>query len=180
MVAYGVSLGFAGLSMWIAVLSLGMALAFFVHPLDIATLITIFLSSGISGALFGLLNWFLLTGKFIHARPWVIVNSIGWAVGISLMFFVAEQVGQTAGIILLGVVIGAMQWLVLRREFSHAFVWIIANAVSWSVGIALFFVNDGVIIGGTIMCIITGLTYVWLLRHPIKQIDSSTSSMTSV
>lgn len=76
-----------------------------------------------------------------------------------------------------GAVLGIAQWLVLRRRFDHAYVWVLANVLSWPagwviarlIGLAL---NIGdvdwadPVVRPAVVGAATGLALVWLLRRP--------------
>jgi len=84
--------------------------------------------------------------------------------------------------LVLGPVLGFVQWLVLRRFVSHAALWMPANGVAWAFGMVVIFTGiDPAISGGfgflsvaivalTLACAgavvgaIHGLALVWLLR----------------
>ena len=77
---------------------------------------------------------------------WVFATTVGWAFG--LVF------GGEIGI---GVVVGLVQWLVIRRYFSEAGWWILASGVGWFVGWVL--ISSGAIVppgGGVVNTMIAG------------------------
>ena len=78
--------------------------------------------------------------------------------------------------------IGVPQWLVLRRHLRHAGWWVLANALAWSLGLAVPFVAlalvpdaapfwvwaaTGIVSGllmGLVVGALTGLALLWLMR----------------
>jgi hypothetical protein len=87
------------------------------------------------------------------------------------------------GYILFGILIGLVQWPVLRREIPRASTWILASVVGWTLGAAIsYLVLNALITGdqaslplvavvdsgltGLVAGMITGLALVWLVRQP--------------
>ncbi|MEZ4615319.1 MAG: hypothetical protein R2867_07375 [Caldilineaceae bacterium] len=57
-----------------------------------------------------------------------------------LMYTLAAVMG-----FVLGPVLGTPQWWVLRRHLSHAWRWILANAVAWAAGMVVIFIAIGLV-----------------------------------
>lgn len=74
------------------------------------------------------------------STPWFVVNILCMGAGVLLMSWVqqfVEQQSLSIGIVflsigLVGVVIGGLQWLLLRRNENLAGWWIPAMAISWT------------------------------------------------
>ena len=73
--------------------------------------------------------------------------------------------------------VGALQWLILRRQLSRAGWWVLANVGGWVVAVAVVMSLAGVfavfwaVAGAVAMAAqgaITGRTLVWLLRQPLS------------
>ena len=79
------------------------------------------------------------------------------AMSDALMYTLAAVMG-----LVLGPVLGLPQWLVLRRHFAHAGLWIAANAVAWCWGMLVIFmvisfVPAGGITVSTVLIVLGGL-----------------------
>jgi hypothetical protein len=85
--------------------------------------------------------------------------------------------------LLFGLIIGLVQWPVLRREIPNLAIWIIANMIGWTVGfflatlVELFIYNNYRLepwlismivrtLGGLIAGGIVGVALVWIVREP--------------
>jgi hypothetical protein len=62
---------------------------------------------------------------------------------------------------LVGILVGSLQWLVLRSQISRARWWILASALGMGAGFAL-----DQVVGHLVGLAITGTALVWLLRQP--------------
>lgn len=76
---------------------------------------------------------------------WVLVSSMGWLLGLAGGFAVGFALGRTVSGIasqsafgaVLGVSIGMLQWVVLRRQISRAGWWVLATTLGMGGGFAL-------------------------------------------
>jgi hypothetical protein len=173
------------------------------------TLLAVALGAVCEGGIVGTLQWLVLRrpAPSIRWGVWVGATALGagiaWALGMvpsAVMSFVPAQpsadstqgfdiagpamlpLAATMGIAL-GAILGAAQWIVLRRHVPRAGWWIPANAIAWAVGMALVFTGMGFIpdsggattgiIAAVIICValagiavgaIHGLALIWLLR----------------
>ncbi len=100
---------------------------------------------------------------------WVLAGTVGWAVSGRVIavgsyrdIIVAGYTGVAAG----GIVVGVLQWLVLRRQVARAGWWVLASTVGWVVGGPV-----GAFVGwpalGAVYGAITGSALVGLLRQPV-------------
>jgi hypothetical protein len=75
---------------------------------------------------------------------WVIASTLGWLIGLA---FGRPEIG-------IGVIVGIVQWIILRPMIHQASWWILASGLGWAVGwaaIILIFPEEiGVIAGGFI------------------------------
>lgn len=60
---------------------------------------------------------------------WVLLSALGGAA----LYTIEANVGIWVQPVVTGVVIGLLQWLILRRHLSRAFSWVLVTAVSWPV-----------------------------------------------
>jgi hypothetical protein len=101
----------------------------------------------------------------------------------------SSLLGMWVGYILFGILIGLVQWPILRREIPHAFTWVIASLVGWAVGAGLSFLIVNLLVTGdqanlTLVAVldagltglfaglITGLALYWLVRQPDRVVQS--------
>jgi hypothetical protein len=68
---------------------------------------------------------------------WTVANALGWTFGIVLLARASESGFNRMSYIAVGALIGAAQWLVLRRRVRHAVWWIGAAAAGWIIGLVL-------------------------------------------
>jgi hypothetical protein len=102
--------------------------------------------------------------KFERERPemslwlaWVLFSTAGGAV--------VGTVGVVVASTVVGVVVGVLQWLVLRRRIASAGWWVLATTVGVAVGGAVGVALDARPVGGIVTPAITGGALVWLLRR---------------
>ena len=128
---------------------------------------------------------------------WVLASVVGWGVGgvvLGPVFGVVEPafgllVASAAVGAIGGAALGALQWLVLRRQLARSGWWIAVSTIGWAIGpvIVLF---GGVIgaldavlivllvallwgIGGLVGGATTGAVLVWLLRQRLVGSDGA-------
>ena len=125
-------------------------------------------------ALAGGLQWLALRRRIDRASRWALAGILSVAT-VSIMALglavISTDVATTVGVVIMGAVLGVLQWLVLRGQVVRAGWWILASAAGWIVGGAL----SGAVpsdnpVGWTLIGIvygaITGFVLVWLLHHP--------------
>ncbi len=132
------------------------------------------------GALPGITQWLVLRRQIPQAHMWVLASAMGGIVVGVLGFAMGEAVGGPVGGSVIGASLGIMQWLVLRRLISRAYVWVPASIVGFALGLtageAVGFTAGGAVgwlVGGTMLGVvvgaITGGVLVWLLRQPVPE-----------
>jgi hypothetical protein len=91
------------------------------------------------GMLMGVAQWLLVRPYLPRAAFWIVATLIGWVLPIALLvvFFppsVVNQHGQI-GIVLasIGLMMGAAQYLLLRRYKLHSGWWIPASMLGWTI-----------------------------------------------
>jgi hypothetical protein len=159
----------------------------------------------IEGITVGTAQWLVLRRpmKSIRWRVWVLATAIGafvaWTLGMipsTFMFAGADSGGaapaQISDLVIyalaaamgfvLGPILGAPQWLVLRHHLPRAGWWVLANALAWMVGMVIVFVGTSFIppegislnvafvllfflfVAGAAVGAIHGLVLAWLLH----------------
>ncbi len=166
----------------------------------------------VAGMAVGVAQWVLLRRRVAQGRWWLLASIVGWALnlfifmpligGPSLAGLGAPE-GLDAGAMaatgfliggVAGMVVGGLQWLVLRRHFSGAFLWVLGSLLAWALSLLLFLplivgvffaavqtvqfavvalviiivavVGTGVVGGG-----MTGLVLLRMLRRPLTSLE---------
>ena len=167
----------------------------------------------IIGAVIGFVEWLVLRTQLRGVSRWVLFTSAAW--GIVLPFgntwfelpvpasldsveILGKTVGWLLSFLVIGVVIGFMQYIVLRRHVLRASLWILVNAAAWIIVVLTadfaLEISDRLTLGGGDLVsplqdlvrhsiflgwffgtleLTTGLTLLWLLRHPHSQVTAT-------
>ncbi len=145
---------------------------------DAAVVVAVFgLLIGVS---LGITQWLVLRRQVPRAYRWVLASALGGMVVGVLGLAMGEAVGGPFGGSVIGAALGSMQWLVLRRSISRAYVWVLASIVGFALGLTAgeasgFAVEGsaGWLVGGSVQGVvvgaITGSALVWLLRQPVSE-----------
>ena len=107
---------------------------------------------------------------------WMLASTVAWAVGAPVgvaagagNIIVAGYVGIAVG----GVVVGALQWLLLRHWIHRAIWWVAANIAAVAVvgilvfGLGLINVDVGWVIGVAVFGTVVGVLQWLVLRHEV-------------
>ena len=148
---------------------------------------------GLLGTSMGTLQWLVLRRHFFQAGWWVAASSVGGTlIGIIGVFYGSElQVNMVLAYGLVGIILGALQWLVLRRRISRSGWWMVASLLGWALAVSVVQSLDrlgllsglsetvGFILGfglvGTVVGIVTGGLLVWLLwQSPGRTVVAAT------
>ncbi len=155
-------------------------------------------AGAVCGTLVGSGQVLVLRRQSARTGGWIVASVVGWAVAGSLLLsgsvenevaLLAEARYVAGAWVVGGVVTGASQWLVLRRQFALASWWIVANTAGWAVGAAVVVVGgvvggvDGPVllplaaIGWVVGAVsgggVTGVVLVWLLRQRVVDSDEA-------
>ncbi len=130
-------------------------------------MVTGFLAVAVGGVLAGVLQWLVLRPHVAGAGWWV-PSSILAAIAVGVVAFgvglVNADVGWVGAVGMLGTVLGVLQWLILRGQFTGAGWWVLACTVGWVVGMPVGgfvgWAGLGATYGAT-----SGAALVWLLRQ---------------
>ncbi len=160
----------------------------------------------IEGSIVGTAQWLVLRRPLekMRWRTWVLATALGacvaWTLGMipSTLLFTGPDSGAAApgemsdlmiytlfaamGIAL-GAILGAAQWLALRRHVPKAGWWVPANALAWMLGMVVVFLGTSfipaegitvpvallllmfVVAAGAVVGAVHGLVLIWLLRQ---------------
>lgn len=171
----------------------------------IAVIFVMIAAGVIEGLVTGYFQWFILKKRYLNmrARNWLGFTALGaataWLLGmIPSVFFASDasssatmefSTGQTTLLaalmgIFLGALFGLFQWIELKRHASRAGLWILANTLGWTVGLAIIFIGASIpsvetelavtIVIGTLSGLLAGLsvgavTGLFLVRLPGQQ-----------
>ena len=151
---------------------------FIILDLDVYGVPTAGLSGLQFGAVVGLAQWLVLRRQVAREGWWILVGAIGW----TMSFLVARDVGAALGGIATGALGGTLGALVVvgvvRQRLSHSGLWVLAAVVAWAVAwIAALVGSDASLqmgqdaLSGTTfgaaLSALPGVALVWLLRRPI-------------
>jgi hypothetical protein len=138
---------------------------------------------GFLGTAMGTLQWLVLRRHFSQAGWWVAASAVGGTlVGIGGASYGSKvQVNLVILYSLVGIILGALQWLVLRRRISRSGWWVVASLFGWALAVSIVQSLDqfglmrglsetiGLIFGfglaGTVVGIVTGGLLGWLLSQ---------------
>ena len=118
------------------------------------------------GAALAVFQWLLLRRHVGGAIRWVLASLLGVFLSAQVVGRVRvfdADLGLILGVTLYGMLVGILQWLVLRRQVPRAWLWVPACALSWIIAIPAGDLNGPP--GWAIFGAITGTVLVWLLRQ---------------
>ena len=94
---------------------------------------------GLIGAGLGMMQWLVLRNLFSQAGWWIVASTVGGAIvgmgaaslssEIELSLIIAYSLG--------GAILGILQWIVLRRQTSRAWLWILASPLGWAIAVPI-------------------------------------------
>jgi hypothetical protein len=127
------------------------------------------------GAGIGLVQWLLLRRRIPHAGSWVWGSALGFAVLALLYFALYDRIPELASEVVHngagGLVAGAIQWRILRRQTAQAGCWLAASSLGLILaGLINLLLGTGpvaMLTGIAAMAAVTGLALIWLLNRPI-------------
>jgi len=119
------------------------------------------------GMLIGALQWLVLRWHINQAIRWVGANAVGVVLIGGVIFGVGTidpDAGWLIGVSLVGVVLGILQWAVIRKHIPRAGWWVLASSLGWGIGMPA-----GDAAGppglGAVYGALTGVVIVLLLRQ---------------
>lgn len=119
-----------------------------------------------SGVTAGVFQWFVLQHRIHQPVRWVIATAAGWIPGYFIVLLgIPAELDIFYGVVL-GLLVGAAQWLVLRQELHWAGWWIAFSIIGWTTGLVLL---PGFLLTGIMAGALTGLALEILLRDPKLQ-----------
>jgi hypothetical protein len=157
------------------------------------------------GLCVGVAQWWVLREWLELTKAWIGMTMLGgavaWLIGMLAGTFFGSQnemtpVSEPSSVMMLtlaavmglavGALLGIAQWFVLRRYVKRAAWWILANALAWSVGMAIIFTAIdflaltpsfvlavvALLLTGDVVGAIHGSMLVWLLRQSVIKVSS--------
>ena len=137
----------------------------------------------IFGALVGISQMVVLQELFDLSKRWVISSIlIGTLTGalsfnIRVVFLLAESFMVNSGPVVIGapigLTLGILQWMILRRNSSRAVWWVLGSILGISIGMVVGFVLScslapiAGVIGGAVNSALTGSLLVWILHQTV-------------
>lgn len=186
---------------WLLANAVGLLLCFeavnYVYP-TVADLVTelvgsfigepvgVVLGWSVGGAAIGTAQWIVLRKRGKYSSLWVLSNIVGW----TLVNFVLWNVLEPGFILLavIGLAVGAAQWLILRKRVHHSGWWVLSSAIGLGIGglignAAMFIMGSLVgralgvnmvkylstLVFGAANGAVTGPVLIALLEHPIPE-----------
>lgn len=139
-------------------------------------------AGAVAGAAIGTAQWLVLRQLIAVSGWWIAASSVGLAAGLALgVALVGTGTGSMPlamrGIVT-GVVIGIMQWIILREHVLMAGWWVPAIGVCWAGGwtvtrAAGVDLSRGWTVfgasGAIVFAALTGIALILLLRHPVPR-----------
>ena len=128
-------------------------------------------------------QWIVLRRMLKTSILWILTIPIGMPLGFLVIQLIPDGVWQvvddesiatlTALYFLIGLVIGLLQWLILRHQLSKSSIWLFGSSISVAAGFWIILVTDLVnqsgiisyIVGGLVYSIVTGLILSGLLAY---------------
>ena len=131
----------------------------------------------------GVLQWLVLRQRMARAAWWIVASLVSGIVAGGVIYGVGGDAGFSAEVArdldvgwvveagLYGVVLGMLQWLVLRGQVALSGLWVLASTVGWIVGdpVCSSLMDFGAlswVVFGAVYGAITGLVLAWMLRQP--------------
>jgi hypothetical protein len=122
-----------------------------------------------------------LLKKFFHISPaWIYTLMIGFAVTEliiclilwkmnlnrwELRFIEFKPLPEALFFACAGLLIGLLQWRILRRHFAGSIIWIIASTTGWGICILITVISIwAFILGALLYGLITGTALVWIIK----------------
>jgi hypothetical protein len=133
------------------------------------------------GATVGTAQWFVLRRYFDRVGWWVLLTFIGWVAYwvLNTMNLLVKAQGiafipDLLNLAIFGVILGVLQWLLLRKKIHFAGWWVPANIAGMMLASLVIDAIDTAlqgdspfdfITGSIVWAIITGVCMVWLLKR---------------
>ena len=122
----------------------------------------------ITGFGIGILQWFVLQGRFPKTWHWILASGLGWVAGWVIAYLALPQELEVSAGMVFGATMGVGQWLVLRHRVRWSGWWIVASVIGWTTGLTLM---PGILLTGIMGGLLTGIALEILMRFPRQRPD---------
>lgn len=130
------------------------------------SLFTSVIPIAVSGVAVAALQGLVLYKRIPKAWRWILLSSLGWIAGYILsVILLPGELGLLIGMVM-GGILGGLQWLLLRQEFEWAGWWIPISILAWTTGMTLV---PGALSSGALPGALTGLALVILFRFARRE-----------
>ncbi len=102
----------------------------------------------IAGIFIGFAQWLVVRKRVSQSGWWILATFSGWALFDILGWIMPPPMPGPIFLALGGLTIGFSQWVLLRRHYSRAYLWIIVSAFAWILGMIMAFC--GMVVGLTL------------------------------
>jgi uncharacterized membrane-anchored protein len=147
---------------------------------------------GVFGTTVGMSQWVVLRRYFDRVGWWILLTIVGWVVfwvlNIMNLLVPAKRIAfipDLLNLAILGIILGVLQWLLLRQKIQSAGWWVLANIVGTILG-SLFAdaINTALqsdspidfLTSSIIWAIITGVSMMWLIKQS-SSLNTGTKSI---
>ena len=157
-----------------------------------ATVIAIALVGASVGITLGLAQRLTVPDEISSIKYWALSSALGWAVGLTLAQLIS-WIGEVAQsdvligvppLLVVGIAVGIVQWLAVRRAVQRSSLWIVSNAIGWMAGLPVAAIllqvtgslaaslgDSGVyliaeLLSGAVAGLVTGVTLGLLQQNP--------------
>ena len=126
------------------------------------------------GALIGFFQSLILHEYFPRIKQWILFTIVGWTISGEIVgLFMETARGDDLAVrfsvagAMVGLLIGTMQWVVLRETVRKSVLWIFANILGGAIGGVVGFPIVGLFL--IVIGVITSLLLVWYLHNPVQK-----------
>lgn len=162
---------------WSGAVTVGLTAGMFLYAITEELLI----GAGAMGLLIGWMQMLVLTLQRARAGwLWVVNTTLAFVTwGMALPFF--REINLWAGLAL-GVLVGLLQWLSLRKHVEQSLWWVAANIAAWMIGFSLYRPLTtltgtwliGIAVAGLLVGALLAVAIIWLLRFPVWTVKDET------
>jgi hypothetical protein len=164
--------------LWVAATTIGLVLGMVFYTLTGGELLV---GAIMIGLLMGWTQMLILTLQRVRVGWLWILNSLIAFVTWSMAAPVFGSINLWAGFAL-GVLLGFLQWLNLRRRVEHALWWVAANIAAWTIGLGIYVPVTqlsgtwliGFAVAGVVAGSIVAVALIRLLRKPVFEVPAET------
>ncbi len=148
-----------------------LAIAFVAKYIQIPALLGVLLMALVMGAVLGAGQGFIMMPYLDRSELWIGLTALGYAAGFIVPALL--KLDPLLRYVSIGLALGLLQWLILRRYVEASSWWIVVNFACW-LTVGMF--DEGALLYSPV----SGLVMIWLLNHPKQSTQLATPSTTQV